>query len=106
MQPPLILEIDMSFIIENLTLLFLICLVILNLFGFVQFGVDKAKAKRKQWRIPEQQLFTTALLGGSLGCILGMYVFRHKKKHKSFTIGMPVILLLQIAAAVAVPYLF
>ncbi len=96
----------MDFVLENMTLIFVIVLVILNLFGFVQFGVDKAKARKGQWRIPEQQLFVTALLGGSLGCILGMHVFRHKTKHKSFTIGMPAILVLQIIAAAVVLYLF
>ncbi len=96
----------MNFILENMTLLFIICLVILNLLGFAQFGVDKAKAQKGQWRIPEQHLFATALFGGSLGCILGMYVFRHKTKHKSFTIGMPAILVLQILVAVVLLYLF
>ena len=96
----------MDFILDNLLVLFIICLFVVNLFGFVQFGVDKAKAKKGQWRIPEQSLFMTALFGGSLGCILGMYVFRHKTKHNSFKYGMPTILLLQIAAVIAVILLF
>ncbi len=96
----------MNFILENITFLFIICLVILNLFGFVQFGVDKAKAQKGQWRIPEKTLFVTALLGGSLGCILGMKVFHHKTQHKSFTIGMPAILVLQIVVAAVLLYLF
>ena len=96
----------MNWIVDNAVTFLVICVVILNLFGFVQFGVDKAKAKKGQWRIPEQSLFLTALFGGSLGCILGMYVFRHKTKHNSFKFGMPAILLLQIAAVIAVMYLF
>ena len=79
-----------------------ICLLILNVFGFIQFGVDKKRAQKGKWRISEASLFATALLGGSIGCIVGMKVFRHKTKHKSFIIGMPLILLLQIIAVVLV----
>lgn len=61
--------------------------------------VDKRKAKKNLWRIPERTLFLSAILGGSLGCIAGMYTFRHKTKHWTFTIGMPAILILQMAAA-------
>lgn len=96
----------MDFIMDNLLLLFAICVAILNIFGFIQFGVDKAKARKGKWRIPEQSLFLTALFGGSVGCIMGMYVFRHKTKHNSFKFGMPAILLLQIAAVVTVMKLF
>ena len=96
----------MSWIIDNAITFMVICVIILNMFGFLQFGVDKAKAKKGKWRIPEQSLFMTALFGGSVGCILGMYVFRHKTKHNSFKFGMPAILLLQIAAVIAVMNLF
>lgn len=71
-------------------------LMVVNGFGFAEFGVDKQRARRRQWRIPERSLFLTALLGGSLGCILGMQVFRHKTKHKRFVFGMPLILILQV----------
>ena len=84
------------------SLFFWIILFALNIFGFVQFGVDKYKAKRGQWRIPENTLFMTALLGGSLGCIIGMRVFRHKTKHKSFTVGMPLIMTLQLILAAVI----
>lgn len=57
---------------------------------------DKQRAKKKLWRIPESTLLTAAALGGSIGCILGMYAFRHKTKHLKFTLGLPAILLLQI----------
>jgi len=57
---------------------------------------DKRKAKKKAWRIPEATLMGIAALGGSLGCLLGMYTFRHKTKHLKFTLGVPALLLLQI----------
>ena len=62
--------------------------------------VDKIKAKKNRWRIRERTLFGSALLGGSIGALLGMYTFRHKTKHLSFTLGMPAILIAQIALAV------
>ena len=78
----------------------LIYLVGINLAGFIIMGVDKKRAIRGAWRISEASLFLTALLGGSLGCILGMQHFRHKTKHWYFRIGLPLILLAQIALAV------
>ena len=72
-------------------------LLIANLLGLILMGVNKRKAKKGRWRIPEAMLFLVAALGGSLGIILGMYLFRHKTKHRSFTIGMPMILIVQIA---------
>ena len=74
----------------------LIYLAIANLVGFCMMGIDKLKAKRHAWRIPEAALFAAAIFGGSIGSIIGMYSFRHKTKHMSFVIGMPVILGLQI----------
>lgn len=75
----------------------LICYpVVLTITGFVSMGIDKYKAKKKQWRIQEKTLFLIALLGGSVGSILGMYTFRHKTKHRSFVYGMPAILLVQL----------
>ena len=62
--------------------------------------VDKWKAKKNLWRIPEATLFTIAILGGSIGSMLGMYTVRHKTQHIKFTFGMPVILALQVVAAV------
>lgn len=75
--------------------IFYIYLLIMNLSGFVSMGLDKAKAKRGAWRVPEKTLFFIALMGGSIGSITGMYHFRHKTKHKSFVVGMPLILVLQ-----------
>ncbi len=76
--------------------LFLVYLLLANLTGFFLMGIDKGKARSNKWRIPEKTLFLTAIFGGSIGSILGMYVFRHKTKHTSFVVGMPCILLLQI----------
>ena len=84
---------------EHISTWLLIYLSALNLVGFVSMGIDKHKSKNKLWRVPEARLFGIAILGGSIGSILGMRTFRHKTKHTSFTIGMPVILLLQMAAA-------
>lgn len=58
--------------------------------------IDKEKAKRHKWRIPENTLMFIALIGGSVGSILGMEVFRHKTKHMKFKLGLPVILIVQI----------
>lgn len=60
-------------------------------------GIDKLKARKRGFRIPEATLFLVALMGGSIGSLVGMYLFRHKTRHRKFTIGMPIILLLQIA---------
>lgn len=81
--------------------LILIYLLIVNAAGFALMLVDKLKAKKKLWRIPEATLMGVAAIGGSIGALAGMYTFRHKTKHPKFTIGIPVILVLQIAAAAA-----
>ena len=67
-----------------------------NLTGFVIMGIDKWKAKKQAFRIPEATLFLIAIIGGSIGTLIGMYTFRHKTRHMTFVIGMPVILALQI----------
>lgn len=68
-------------------------LVIVNLLGFAVMGIDKKRAIRDAWRISEASLFLTALVGGSLGCTLGMHYFHHKTKHWYFRYGMPAIFL-------------
>lgn len=70
--------------------------IIINIIGFTLMGIDKKRARKHQWRIPEKTLFLTALLMGSLGTWTGMYVFRHKTKHWYFVIGMPLILVVQV----------
>ena len=74
-------------------------LVIINALGFVIMRIDKQKARRGAWRIPEKTLFLPAVLGGAVGCILGMRTFRHKTKHWYFKFGMPAILVVQILLA-------
>ena len=74
-------------------------LAFINLLLFVLMGVDKAKAKRGSRRVPEATLFFLAVVGGSLGGMLGMAAFRHKTLHKSFRVGFPVILIAQLALA-------
>ena len=75
-------------------------LAAVNLVTFTVYGVDKAKARRGAWRVPEKTLFLLPLLGGSLGALLGMLMFRHKTKHWYFVWGIPLILLAQMALAV------
>lgn len=75
-------------------------LFLINVLGYLLMLADKHKARKKQWRIPEATLMSVAALGGSVGSLLGMYHFRHKTKHPKFYIGIPLLLLLQIAAAV------
>jgi len=72
----------------------------INTVAFMLMGFDKRRARQGAWRIPEKTLFGSALLGGSIGAIAGMQVFRHKTKHLSFQIGMPAILILQIALGI------
>lgn len=74
-------------------------LVCINLLAFSACGIDKYKAKKGLWRIKERTLFVSAILGGSLGLLFGMRIFRHKTMHRSFTIGVPLILACQIVAA-------
>ena len=75
-------------------------IIVINLIGFALMGLDKRKAQRSAYRIPEATLFTIALMGGSLGCVIGMFLFRHKTKHWYFKFGMPIILILQISLVV------
>ena len=74
----------------------LVYLLLVNAAGFLLMLVDKIKAKRNLWRIPEATLIGVAVIGGSIGAIAGMNLFRHKTKHAKFYIGLPVILALQI----------
>ena len=73
---------------------FLLCM---NILGFLLMFSDKQRAVHGRWRIRERTLFLAAILGGSLGSILGMYLFHHKTKHWYFVLGMPLILLIQLA---------
>lgn len=78
----------------------LIYLILINAVGFGLMLADKYKARKNLWRIPEATLLGVALAGGSLGVLAGMYTVRHKTKHLKFTVGVPVILVLQIMLAI------
>lgn len=80
-------------------------LLIINALGFLLMLIDKQKARKNKWRIREAALMWVAALGGSIGSLLGMYTFRHKTKHLKFTLGIPVLLALQITGALGL-YLF
>lgn len=80
-------------------------LLLISLFTFILFGVDKKRARRKKWRIPETQLLLSSFLGGSIGALLGMYVFHHKTRHLKFSGGLPLILIIQVIIGTGV-YLF
>ena len=76
-----------------------IYLAAVNLLDFILMGADKSKAKRGAYRIPEATLLLFAILGGSVGGILGMLLFHHKTRHAAFALGLPLILLAQLALA-------
>ena len=77
----------------------LLYLLLVNVAAFVAFGVDKRRARRGEWRIAERTLLLLAVAGGAVGAWGGMLIFRHKTQHPKFALGIPAILLLQIAAA-------
>ncbi len=76
--------------------LILLYLLLINALGFLLMLVDKLKAKKNLWRIPESTLLTAAAMGGSVGCLIGMYTLRHKTRHRKFTLGIPAILTIQV----------
>lgn len=79
-----------------------IYLIVINAAAFLLMLVDKVKAKKNLWRIPEATLFLVAAIGGSIGSLLGMYTFRHKTKHIKFIVGMPLILAAHIVIAILI----
>ena len=76
----------------------LLYLLLINAAGLLFMRIDKRRAQKNQWRIPERTLMTIAVLGGGVGCLAGMYLFRHKTRHLKFTLGIPAILVLQCLA--------
>lgn len=84
--------------------LLIIYFVIINLISFIMMGVDKRKARKHVWRIPESTLFVLALIGGSVGSIAGMYFFHHKTRHWYFVYGMPAILIVQVILILALVF--
>ena len=81
---------------------FVIYLVLVNAAAFLLMLADKLKAKKGAWRIPEATLMGIAVIGGSIGAICGMNLFRHKTKHPKFSIGLPMILALQIVLGLVI----
>lgn len=79
-------------------------LVTVNLTGLIAMGVDKLRAKKRAWRIPEATLFVIALIGGSLGTTIGMHLFHHKTRHWYFVFGMPAIMVMQIVVVLILMY--
>lgn len=90
------LELKEIFSIQNI----IIYLVIINIIGFLIMFIDKQKAKKGKWRIPEKTLFIITAIGGGIGTIAGMYVFRHKTQKIAFVIGLPMITILEIIAII------
>jgi len=80
------------FTVKNIIIYF----ILINLFGFFIMWLDKRKAKKGKWRIPEKTLFIITALGGGIGTIAGMYTFRHKTQKLNFVIGFPFITILEI----------
>ena len=78
--------------------LLIIYLLIINALGFLLMLIDKYKARKNLWRIPEKTLLGVALIGGSIGSFAGMQIFRHKTKHPRFYIGIPIIMAVQLIA--------
>lgn len=78
--------------------------VAVNVVSFIMMGVDKRRAIKRAWRIPESTLFVLAIIGGSIGSIIGMHLFHHKTRHWYFLYGMPVILALQVILILALVF--
>ncbi len=84
------------FSIQNIVIYF----IIINIIGFLIMLIDKRKAEKGKWRIPEKTIFIVTALGGGIGTIAGMYVFHHKTRKLQFTIGLPFITILEIIGIV------
>ena len=87
---------------DTITLI-LLYIGLVNVFAFILYGIDKPKAKKSKWRVPESTLIGIAIIGGSIGAWSGMKVWHHKTLHKKFKYGIPLILIAQIALCI---YLF
>ena len=81
-----------------------IALAAMNAFTFALYGIDKSRARRGAWRIRESTLLRTAACFGALGALLGMQLFRHKTKHRAFALGVPALLIVQVAILAAVSF--
>ena len=90
------IDINEIFTLKNIIIYF----IIINIIGFLAMYIDKQKAKKGKWRIPEKTLFIITALGGGIGTIAGMYTFRHKTQKVAFVIGFPFITILEIIAII------
>ena len=97
-----VISITDIFTVKNI----LLYLVMINLIGFFMMWSDKRKAKKGKWRIPEQTLFIVTALGGGIGTIAGMYTFRHKTQKLKFTVGLPVLVILEIIAVIYIKFFY
>lgn len=79
---------------------FIIYLIVINIIGFLAMFIDKQKAKKGAWRIPENTLFIITAIGGGIGTIAGMHIFRHKTKKPLFRFGFPFLLIMDILAII------
>lgn len=86
----------------DLTKILIIYFVTINVATFLVYGVDKWKAKRSKWRITEAALLLLAVLGGSIGALLGMKVWHHKTMHKKFKYGIPLIIIVQVVVVLLI----
>ena len=86
------MEMQNIFTVKNIIIYF----IIINIIGFLIMYIDKQKAKKGAWRIPERTIFIITAFGGGIGTIAGMYTFRHKTQKLKFTIGLPFILILEL----------
>ena len=91
---------------EYLLYALLLYLAAINIVAFFLYGIDKWKARHDKWRVTEARLIAVALLGGSVGALLGMKVWHHKTQHPKFRFGLPLILFLHFAIALAAVYYF
>ena len=89
-------DIQNIFTTRNIVIYF----IIINIIGFLVMYIDKQKAKKGKWRIPEKTIFIITVLGGGIGTISGMYTFRHKTQKLHFTIGLPTITILEIIGVI------
>lgn len=92
----MVADIKNIFTMQNI----IIYLIIINIIGFLVMYIDKQKAKKGKWRIPEKTIFIITVLGGGIGTISGMYAFRHKTQKLHFTIGLPTITILEIIGVI------
>lgn len=91
----------------SLQTFFLLYIVVINIIAFITMLYDKKMAINYRWRVPEKEIFILALLLGSIGVYAGMYIFRHKTQHKKFSIGIPIILVINVISVIRIiQYLF